>query len=107
MFQDMKYNDVEKYEQIKDHAYIQEMFDSGKWKDKINPENQARHMESTAPEGKSYFFDDVDTEALYEKYKMTGQVRKARNGSRSSDEKVDLFEDRSIGIDAVTGNQSC
>lgn len=104
MFQDMKYNDIEKYEQIKDHAYIQEMFDSGKWKDKINPEKQVRHMESTAPEGKSYFFDDVDTEALYEKYKMTGQVRKVRNGSRSSDEKVDLFEDRSIGIDAVTGN---
>lgn len=75
MFQDMKYNDVEKYEQIKDHAYIQEMFDSGKWKDKINPENQARHMEFIAAEGKSYFFDDVGTKALYEKYKMTGKIR--------------------------------
>ena len=33
-------------------------------------------MESTAPEGKSYFFINVGTEALYKKYKMTGQLEK-------------------------------
>jgi len=102
MFQDMKYNDIEKYEQIKDHAYIQEMFDSGKWKDKINPEKQARHMESTAPEGKSYFFDDVDIKALYEKHKMSGRIRYSGN-KRTGNELIDISADLKLGRDAYSG----
>lgn len=102
MFQDMKYNDIEKYEQIKDHAYIQEMFDSGKWKDKINHEKQARHMESTAPEGKSYFFDDVDIKALYEKHKMSGRIRYSGN-KRTGNELIDISADLKLGRDAYSG----
>lgn len=102
MFQDMKYNDIEKYEQIKDHAYIQEMFDSGKWKDKINPEKQARHMESTALEGKSYFFDDVDIKALYEKHKMSGRIRYSGN-KRTGNELIDISADLKLGRDAYSG----
>lgn len=102
MFQDMKYNDIEKYEQIKDHAYIQEMFDSGKWKDKINPEKQARHMESTAPEGKSYFFDDVDIKALYEKHKMSGRIRYSGN-KRTGNELINISADLKLGRDAYSG----
>ena len=78
------------------------MFDSGKWKDKINPEKQARHMESTAPEGKSYFFNDVDTKALYKKYKMTGKIRYSGN-KRTGDELIDISEDLKLGKDAYRG----
>ena len=102
-FQDLKYNDVEKYEKLVDKTFIQNKFNTGKWLDKVNPEKQARHIQSTAEKGKSYFFDDVDVEALYDKYKMTGTIRKLRSGAKSSDEKIDLFEDRLVGIDIFTG----
>lgn len=35
---------------------------------------------------------------------MTGTIRKLRSGAESSDEKIDLFEDRPVGIDIFTGN---
>ena len=96
-FQDLKYNDVEKYEKLVDKTFIQNKFNAGEWLDKVNPEKQARHIQSTVEKGKSYFFDDVDVEALYDKYKMTGTIRKLRSGAKSSDEKIDLFEDRPVG----------
>ena len=102
-FQDLKYNDVEKYEKLVDKTFIQNKFNTGEWLDKVNPEKQARHIQSTAEKGKSYFFDDVDVEALYDKYKMTGTIRKLRSGAKSSDEKIDLFEGRLVGIDIFTG----
>lgn len=102
-FQELKYNDVEKYKNLVDRAYIQSNFNNGIWLDKVNPEKQARHIQSTVEEGKSYFFDDVDIESLYNKYKMTGTIRKLRNGSKGSDEKIDLFEDKPIGVDIFTG----
>ena len=82
-FQDLKYNDVEKYEKLVDKTFIQNKFNTGKWLDKVNPEKQARHIQSTAEKGKSYFFDDVDVEALYDKYKTTGSLIKNRDGSRT------------------------
>ena len=103
-FQDLKYNDVEKYEKLVDKTFIQNKFNAGEWLDKVNPEKQARHIQSTVEKGKSYFFDDVDVEALYDKYKMTGTIRKLRSGAKSSDEKIDLFEDRPVGIDIFTVN---
>lgn len=101
-FQELKYNDVEKYKNLVDRAYIQNNFNNGIWLDKVNPEKQARHIQLTVEEGKSYFFDDVDIESLYNKYKMTGTIRKLRNGSKGSDEKIDLFEDKPIGVDIFT-----
>ena len=102
-FQDLKYNDGEGYERLKDVVYIQEMFKNGTWLDKINPEKQARHIQSTSLTEKSYFYDHVDVNALYEKYKMTGFIEISRKGARTSNEKVDLFEDRPLGIDVYTG----
>ncbi|RLK62393.1 hypothetical protein D3H64_10030, partial [Atopobacter sp. AH10] len=71
-FQKMKYNDLEGYERLKDRVFIQNNFNKGIWLDKINQEKQARHMQASAGVGKSYFYDDVDVEELYNKYKMTG-----------------------------------
>ena len=102
-FQDLKYNDVEGYEHLKDVVHIQEKFKNGTWLDKINPEKQAKHIQSTSLSGKSYFYDHVDVNALYDKYKMTGFIETSRKGAKTSNEKVDLFEDSPLGIDVYTG----
>lgn len=104
-FQEMKYNDSEKYERLMDKVFIKEKFQSGAWLDKVNPEKQARHIQGTAPEGKSYFYDDVDVEALYRRYKMTGRIRKNKDGSRSFQEIIDLSEGQNLGIDVYSGNK--
>lgn len=102
-FQDLKYNDIKKYERLIDKAYISEKFQSKSWLDKINIEKQARHIQSTGLSSKSYFYDDVDVNALYKKYKMTGFLELTRDGVKTSNEKIDLFEERPLGIDVYTG----
>ena len=37
-FQDLKYNDVEKYEKLVDKTFIQNKFNTGEWLDKVNSE---------------------------------------------------------------------
>lgn len=102
-FRKMKYNDSEKYERLMDKVFITEKFKSGAWLDKVNPEKQARHIQSTALEGKSYFYDTVDVQALYDKYKMTGFLEIDRKNTRTSNEKVDLDENEQLGVDVYTG----
>ena len=103
LFQEMKYNDVDKYEQLKDHVYIQRNFNNGTWKDAVNPEKQARHMQSTAPQDKSYFYDWVDVEELYRQHKMTSGFR-IQNGIRQKNyELIDINPEEKIGLDAYSG----
>ncbi|MDG3109151.1 minor capsid protein [Streptococcus suis] len=99
---DLKYNDKEGYERLKDWSYIQSKFNDGTWLDKINPEKQARHIQSTAGKNKSYFYDGVDINALYEKYKMTGNIRNRENG-RTGNELIDIPADLKLGKDIYTG----
>ena len=103
-FQDLKYNDVEKYEKLVDKTFIQNKFNTGKWLDKVNPEKQARHIQSTVEKGKSYFFDDVDVEALYDKYKQTSKFRRTRKGRNEENyEIINLPDNLKLGKDAYTG----
>ncbi|HFR3440460.1 TPA: minor capsid protein [Streptococcus suis] len=99
---DLKYNDKEGYERLKDWSYIQSKFNDGTWLDKINPEKQARHIQSTVGKNKSYFHDDVDVNALYDKYKMTGNIRNRENG-RTGNELIDIPADLKLGKDIYTG----
>ncbi|HEM2753218.1 TPA: phage head morphogenesis protein, partial [Streptococcus suis] len=99
---DLKYNDKEGYERLKDWSYIQSKFNDGTWLDKINPEKQARHIQSTAGKNKSYFHDDVDVNALYDKYKMTGNIRNRETG-RTGNELIDIPADLKLGKDIYTG----
>ena len=87
---------------IKDFEYIQNNFKKGIWKDKINWDKQKKHMQSSAKEGKSYFYDWVDIENLYYKYKKTGYLEKDRFGKRGHTEKIDLPESEGLGVDVYT-----
>lgn len=99
---DLKYNNKEGYEQLKDRAYIQKKFNDGSWLDKINPEKQARHIQSTVGKNKSYFYDDVDINALYAKHKLTGKLRNRERG-RTGNELIDIPSDLKLGRDIYTG----
>ncbi|MEX5397205.1 polymorphic toxin type 50 domain-containing protein [Streptococcus sp. ZJ93] len=103
-FQDLKYNDVEGYERLKDKVYIQKNFNDGIWLDKINPEKQARHIQSTAGKNKSYFYDDVDFDKLYSQYKQTSKFRRNKGKNELNFELIDLSPSLDIGRDYYTGN---
>lgn len=103
-FQDMKYNNSDKYERLLDKAFIQDKFNKGIWKDKINIEKQKRHIKSTAKKGKNYFYDDVDLEKLYDVNKMTGKFRRKNGTNEHNYELIDLPKNIDIGIDIYSGN---
>lgn len=103
-FQEMKYTETERYEQLLDKMFIQNKFNTGEWLDKINPEKQAKHFKSSAVEGKSYFYDEVDVENLYDKYKQTSKFRRNRKGQNEENyELIDLPDNLKLGKDFYTG----
>ncbi|RLK62542.1 hypothetical protein D3H64_09260, partial [Atopobacter sp. AH10] len=51
---------------------------------------------------KSYFYDDVDVEELYNKYKMTGVLKITKSGAYGNREKITLTADLHLGIDVYT-----
>ncbi|MFM1580841.1 polymorphic toxin type 50 domain-containing protein [Helcococcus bovis] len=102
-FQNLKYDNPVEYEKLKDHVFIQNNFNKGIWKDEINIDKQKRHIQSTAGEYKSYFYDDVDVEKLYNEYKMTGRFRQIK-GDIKNHEIVDFKETINLGIDIYSGN---
>lgn len=91
-FKDLKYNDNKEWEKLQDKYYIKNKFLKGIWKDEINFDKQKRHIKSTVGKNKSYFEDTVDVKALYEKYKMTGEIY-IKNGIKTHKELIDFVED--------------
>lgn len=102
-FQDLKYNKSEEWHQLKDNYFIKSRLKDGRWGSTINPEKQAPHMRSTSKKGKSYFEDDVDVQALFDKYAGTGKVELDRLGRRKNTEKVYLNYE--VGVEGSTGKK--
>lgn len=100
----MRYNNNEDYAILKDAIYTQEKFNDGTWLDVVNPQKQERHMQSTVKEGKSYFYDWVDTEQLYNQYKQTSTFRRNRGKNTHNHEQIDLPKGLDLGKDVYTGN---
>jgi len=95
-YRQIRYNEPKKWEQLKDNLHVKKRLNDGRFGGKINPEKQAPHMKSTVTPGKSYFEDDVDVQALFDKYAGTGIVDTNRQGRR--DNKEIIVADDVIGI---------
>ena len=102
-FYDLKYNDVEGYEQLKDKVFIYQKTQTGEWGKKINPEKQLPHMESTHKAGKSYIYDSVDVQELFNKHHGTGRIELDRHGRRTNKEIIELGYP--IGINGSDGSE--
>ena len=102
-FYDLKYNDVKGYEQLKDKVFIYQKTQTGEWGKKINPEKQLPHMESTHKAGKSYIYDSVDVQELFNKHHGTGRIELDRHGRRTNKEIIELGYP--IGINGSDGSE--
>ena len=102
-FQDLKYNDGEEYEQLKDKVFIYRKIQTGEWGKKINPEKQLPHMESTHKTGKSYIYDSVDVQELFNRHYGTGRIELDRRGRRTNKEIIELGYP--IGINSSDGSE--
>lgn len=79
-YQQLKYNNSEKWRQLQDNLYVKQRLLDGRWGSKINPEKQAPHMEASLKIGKSYFKEDIDIHDLFNKYAGTGWIERNRQG---------------------------
>lgn len=95
-FQDLKYNNSVIYERLLDKVFIKEKIQKELWGTTINSEKQAPHVQSTNVEGKSYLFDNINPQDLFDKYSGTGKIEKDRNGVRTNKEVIEL--DSMIGV---------
>ena len=102
-FQDLKYNGGEEYEQLKDKVFIYQKIQTGEWGKKINPDKQLPHMESTQKAGKSYIYDSVDVQELFNKHYGTGRIELDRYGRRTNKEIIELGYP--IGINSSDGSE--
>ena len=102
-FQGMKYDGSDEREALKDHYYVKSRLADGRWTAIINPEKQAPHMESTRRKGASYFYDEVDVQALVSKYAGTGYVERSKSGKKTNKEIINISED--IGIVTSDGKK--
>lgn len=100
-FLDLKYNKVEDWNTIQDSYFVKSRLRDGRYGSTINSEKQAPHMESTKQVGKSYFFDSVDPQNLFNEYAGTGEVEKDRSGKRTNKEAI--MTDNVLGIDGSSG----
>ncbi|OFI48827.1 hypothetical protein BG261_05405 [Floricoccus tropicus] len=86
-YRKLRYNDdKEAWNKLKDNVYVTERLNNGTYGNIINPEKQTPHMKSTVMPGKSYFNDDVDVQAIFNKYAGTGIVERSWDGRRLNTE---------------------
>ena len=103
-FQEMKYNNSEEYVQLKDKVFIARKIRDGDWGTKINDEKQLPHMESTRKEGKSYLYDSIDVQKLFDDHYGTGYLEYDRYGRPTNKEIIAL--DFPVGVNASDGSEA-
>lgn len=83
------------------NKYVVNNIINGTYGVEINNEKQEPHVESTAKKGKSYLFDDVNPQELFNNYSGTGTMELDRRGNKTNKEicKADRF----IGINGSDG----
>ena len=85
----------------RENKYVVNNIINGTYGVEVNIEKQAPHMEATAKKGKSYLFDDVNPQELFNNYAGTGIMELDRRGNKTNKEicKADRF----IGINGSDG----
>lgn len=91
-YQEIKYNNSDEWRQLQDNLYVKRRLLDERWGSKLNPEKQAPHMKSTVGKEKSYFEDDVDVQALFDKYAGTGTLERDIRGRRRNTEIISTKE---------------
>jgi hypothetical protein len=84
-------------DEVTDEQYIRQKINSGEWGTKINKEKQTPHIENSRQRGKSYLFNSVDPQMLFDRYSGTGTIERDRKGRRTNKEIVTV--DYEVGID--------
>lgn len=79
------------------NKYVVKKLMNGEFGSKINLEKQKPHIESTKLERKSYLFDNVDPQSLFNKYAGTG-IMETTNGGKLTNKEVCIAE-YNVGID--------
>ena len=84
---------------------IREQIRSDAVNKELNTTHQDRHFRNSGGfiEGRSYFFEDVDPEALIRQYHGTGEIRLTRAGNWINKEFIFMDRDMGIHIDESTG----
>ena len=79
------------------NKYVVDKIAKGEYGATINSEMQTPHMEGTVKEGKSYLFNDIDAQVLFNKYAGTGKMELDIN--RNFTNKEICQADYYIGVD--------
>ena len=87
---------------------IRELIRSDSVNKELNTAHQNRHFRNSEDyiKGRSYFFDDVDPEALIRQYHGTGEIRLSESGNWINKEFITLSVDIAIHIEQATGLQT-
>ena len=102
-FYDLKYNNGERFNRLKDKVFVAKKINNGNWGVTINPEKQAPHIESTKTDGKSYIYDSFDAQELFNKHYGTGRIERDERGRRTNKEVVELGYP--VGINGSDGRE--
>lgn len=86
------------------NKYVVNKILNGEYGVTINYEKQKPHIESTAVKGKSFLFDDIDPQQLFDKYAGTGIIEKTRTGKMTN--KEICFATEYIGYDYRSGEKT-
>ncbi len=93
------YNKIKGIER-RPNKYVVDKILNGEYGTEVNVEKQRPHIEATAEKGKSYLFDIVDPQKLFNEYAGTGVMERDSLGRNKNIERCNA--DFDIGFDVIT-----